>query len=41
MEKYEELSFEIVTFESDDIIVTSSGIPTDPVSHALMYGEEE
>ena len=39
MEKYEELSLEIVTFESDDIITTS--IYTDPVSHALMYGEEE
>lgn len=44
MEKYEELSLEIVTFESDDIIVTSGGgnIPTDPTTGSiLIYDEEE
>ena len=44
MEKYEELSLEIVTFESDDIIVTSGGsnIHTDPTTGSiLIYDEEE
>ena len=44
MEKYEELNIEIVTFESDDIIVTSipGDIPTDTVTgSSLVYGEEE
>lgn len=41
MEKYEELNIEIVTFESDDIIVTSN-IYTDPTTGSiLIYDEEE